>query len=66
MDGAGVPIDGGPRLKTDPQVDIGGPSVNPVKRIVPKRMIETGVFNCLVESQKIPVFSVAGEPYNSC
>ena len=23
------------------------------------------VFNCLVESQKIPVFSVAGEPYNA-
>ena len=22
------------------------------------------VFNCLVESQKIPIFSVAGEPYN--
>ena len=32
-------------------------------------MIETrvpmiDVFNCLVESQKIPIFSVAGEPYN--
>jgi V/A-type H+-transporting ATPase subunit B len=32
-------------------------------------MIETKVpmidlFNCLVESQKIPIFSVAGEPYN--
>ena len=23
------------------------------------------LFNCLVESQKIPIFSVAGEPYNS-
>ena len=38
-------------------------------RVVPKRMIETkvpmiDVFNCLVESQKIPIFSVAGEPYN--
>jgi V/A-type H+-transporting ATPase subunit B len=33
-------------------------------------MIETEVpmidlFNCLVESQKIPIFSVAGEPYNA-
>ncbi len=32
-------------------------------------MIETTVpmidlFNCLVESQKNPIFSVAGEPYN--
>lgn len=69
FDGSGNPIDGGPALKQDPVVEIGGPSVNPVKRIVPKRMIETGipmidVFNCLVESQKIPVFSVAGELYN--
>jgi V/A-type H+-transporting ATPase subunit B len=38
-------------------------------RIMPERMIHTHVpmidiFNCLVESQKIPIFSVAGEPYN--
>ena len=50
-------------------IDIGGPSVNPSKRIVPKNMIRTGipmidVFNSLVESQKLPIFSVAGEPYN--
>ncbi|TWU08813.1 V-type sodium ATPase subunit B [Symmachiella macrocystis] len=69
FDGAGEPIDGGPLLGGDPRVEIGGPSVNPVMRIVPKRMIETkipmiDVFNCLVESQKIPIFSVAGEPYN--
>ncbi|HBE72404.1 MAG TPA: V-type ATP synthase subunit B [Planctomycetaceae bacterium] len=69
FDGAGQPIDGGPRLNGDPRVEIGGPSVNPVKRVVPRRMIETGipmidVFNCLVESQKIPIFSVAGELYN--
>ncbi len=69
FDGAGTPIDGGPALKQDAVAEIGGPSVNPVKRVVPKRMIETGipmidVFNCLVESQKIPIFSVAGELYN--
>ncbi len=69
FDGTGTPIDGGPALKQDPVVEIGGPSVNPVRRVVPKRMIETGipmidVFNSLVESQKIPVFSVAGELYN--
>ena len=67
--GDGTPIDGGPSLALDRQVDIGGPSVNPVTRIVPKKMIRTNVpmidvFNCLVESQKIPVFSVAGEPFN--
>ncbi len=67
--GAGNPIDGGPELKNDPHIAVGGPSVNPTMRIVPKRMIETkvpmiDVFNTLVESQKIPIFSVAGEPYN--
>lgn len=69
FNGAGVPIDGGPELSDEPQVNAGGPSVNPVLRIVPKKMIETkvpmiDVFNCLVESQKIPIFSIAGEPYN--
>jgi V/A-type H+-transporting ATPase subunit B len=67
--GDGQPMDGGPDLSGDRQVDIGGPSVNPVTRIVPTKMIRTkvpmiDVFNCLVESQKIPIFSVAGEPHN--
>jgi len=67
--GAGVPRDKGPILR-DNMVDIGGPSVNPAKRIIPKNMVRTGipmidVFNTLVESQKLPVFARAGEPYNS-
>ena len=67
--GNGEPMDGGPNLSGDRQVDIGGPSVNPVTRVLPTQMIRTNVpmidvFNCLVESQKIPIFSVAGEPYN--
>jgi V/A-type H+-transporting ATPase subunit B len=67
--GNGEPMDGGPNLSGDRQVDIGGPSVNPVTRVLPTQMIHTkvpmiDVFNCLVESQKIPIFSVAGEPYN--
>jgi V/A-type H+-transporting ATPase subunit B len=67
--GDGRPMDAGPDLSGDRQVDIGGPSVNPVTRTVPRRMIRTNVpmidvFNCLVESQKIPIFSVAGEPHN--
>lgn len=67
--GDGQPMDGGPNLSGDRQVDIGGPSVNPVTRVVPRKMIRTNVpmidvFNCLVESQKIPIFSVAGEPFN--
>ncbi len=69
LNGAGEVIDGGPQLFDDPRINVGGPSVNPVTRELPHHMIETrvpmiDVFNCLVESQKIPIFSVAGEPYN--
>jgi V/A-type H+-transporting ATPase subunit B len=67
--GTGEPIDGGPDLSQDPKVTIGGPSVNPVRRLLASKMIRTNVpmidvFNCLVESQKIPIFSVSGEPFN--
>ncbi|MBE9170737.1 V-type ATP synthase subunit B [Pleurocapsales cyanobacterium LEGE 06147] len=67
--GTGEPIDGGPELSQDPKVPIGGPSVNPTQRVLASKMIRTDVpmidvFNCLVESQKIPIFSVAGEPFN--
>jgi V/A-type H+-transporting ATPase subunit B len=66
--GSGIPRDHGPAL-TENMVSIAGPSVNPAKRVVPNKMIRTGipmidVFNSLVESQKLPIFSVAGEPYN--
>lgn len=66
--GSGVPKDKGPAL-TENMIPIGGPSVNPTRRIVPKKMIRTGIpmidmFNTLVESQKLPIFSVSGEPYN--
>jgi V/A-type H+-transporting ATPase subunit B len=41
-----------------------------MKRILASKMIRTNVpmidvFNCLVESQKIPIFSVSGEPFNA-
>ena len=66
--GSGAPRDHGPTISEN-MTEIGGPSVNPSKRIIPYRMIRTGipmidVFNTLVTSQKLPVFSVAGEPYN--
>jgi len=67
--GSGTPMDSGPPLDAEPRIAVGGPSVNPMMRMMPKYMIRTDVpmidlFNCLVESQKIPIFSVAGEPYN--
>jgi V/A-type H+-transporting ATPase subunit B len=68
FDGSGTPRDDRPEI-IGKRVDIGSPAVNPVKRRRPDRMIQTGipmidVFNTLVESQKLPIFSVAGEPYN--
>ncbi len=66
--GSGQPRDGGPELHEN-MIEIGGPSVNPAKRIIPRNMIRTGIpmidmFNTLVESQKLPIFSMSGEPYN--
>lgn len=68
FDGAGVPRDNGPAL-TENMIPIDGPSFNPSKRILPNKMIRTGIpmidlFNTLVESQKLPIFSISGEPYN--
>lgn len=68
FNGSADPRDNGPSL-TDNLVTIGGPSVNPSRRIMAKRMIRTGIpmidmFNTLVVSQKLPIFSISGEPYN--
>ncbi len=68
FNGAGEPRDRGPLL-TENMIEIAGPTVNPYKRIIPRRMIRTNipmidVFNSLVVSQKLPIFSVSGEPYN--
>lgn len=68
LSGAGIPIDNGPEIVGDP-IEIGTPSFNPTCRIVPNAQVRTNIpmidlFNCLVKSQKIPIFSVAGEPYN--
>jgi len=68
FNGRGTPRDNRAPITDDP-IEIGGPSVNPSKRIIPRNMIRTGIpmidlFNTLVESQKLPIFSVAGEPYN--
>jgi V/A-type H+-transporting ATPase subunit B len=69
FNGAGEPIDMGPMVSGE-KIGIGAPSFNPVKRIVPRDLVRTNipmidVFNCLVKSQKIPIFSIAGEPYNA-
>ena len=68
FNGPGEPRDRGPAL-TDNMKPIGGPSVNPTKRILANRMMRTNIpmidmFNTLVVSQKLPIFSISGEPYN--
>ena len=68
FNGRGSARDNRPDI-TDELIPIGAPSVNPAKRIIPRNMIRTNipmidVFNTLVESQKLPIFSIAGEPYN--
>ena len=68
FNGSGDPRDKGPAL-TENMTEIGGPSVNPSKRILAERMMRTNIpmidmFNTLVVSQKLPIFSISGEPYN--
>ena len=68
FNGSGEPIDKGTAL-TENMKPIGGPSVNPTKRILANRMMRTNIpmidmFNTLVVSQKLPIFSISGEPYN--
>lgn len=64
----GQPIDGGPPV-VGKMVEIGGPSVNPVRRKQPSELIATGIAgidlnNTLVTGQKIPFFADPDQPYN--
>ena len=64
----GDPIDGGP-VPEGREVEIGGPSVNPVRRMQPSELIATGIAgidlnNTLVSGQKIPFFADPDQPYN--
>lgn len=69
FNGAGQPIDGELCCFGDP-IPVSTPTCNPVRRVVPKEMVRTNipmidVFNCLVRSQKIPIFSSSGENHNA-
>ena len=64
----GDPIDGGPAIEGEER-EIGGPSVNPVRRQQPSELIATGIAgidlnNTLVSGQKIPFFADPDQPYN--
>lgn len=64
----GDPIDGGP-VPEGEERQIGGPSVNPVRRRQPSELIATGISgidlnNTLVSGQKIPFFADPDQPFN--
>ncbi len=64
----GEPIDDGPALEGINR-EIGGPSVNPVRRMQPSELIATGIAgidlnNTLVSGQKIPFFADPDQPFN--
>ncbi|MGL5317972.1 MAG: V-type ATP synthase subunit B [Bacteroidales bacterium] len=64
----GDPIDGGPVVEGEER-EIGGPSVNPVRRKQPSELIATGIAgidlnNTLVSGQKIPFFADPDQPFN--
>ncbi|MBN1181259.1 MAG: V-type ATP synthase subunit B [Bacteroidales bacterium] len=64
----GQPIDGGPEVEGEER-EIGGPSVNPVRRKQPSELIATGIAgidlnNTLVSGQKIPFFADPDQPFN--
>ncbi|MCF8302054.1 MAG: V-type ATP synthase subunit B [Bacteroidales bacterium] len=64
----GNPIDGGPDVEGEER-EIGGPTVNPVRRKQPSELIATGIAgidlnNTLVSGQKIPFFADPDQPYN--
>ena len=64
----GDAIDGGAEIEGK-EVEIGGPSVNPVRRKQPSELIATGIAgidlnNTLVTGQKIPFFADPDQPFN--
>ena len=69
LDGFGNPIDGGPEIIPEEEIDITGAALNPYSRALPQDFIQTGIstidgMNTLVRGQKLPIFSGAGLPHN--
>jgi V/A-type H+-transporting ATPase subunit B len=69
FDGAGRPIDGGPKIIPKKRNDINGNPINPTAREYPREFIQTGMstidgLNTLVRGQKLPIFSASGLPHN--
>ena len=69
FNGTGQPIDGGPEIIPEKELDINGNPMNPASREFPAEFIQTGIstidgMNTLVRGQKLPIFSGSGLPHN--
>lgn len=69
FNGRGEPIDKGPELIPEDELDITGAAINPYSRGPPQDFIQTGIstidgMNTLVRGQKLPIFSGSGLPHN--
>lgn len=69
LNGRGVPIDDGPPIMPEAQLEVAGVPINPYSREQPSDFIQTGVsaidgLNTLVRGQKLPIFSGPGLPAN--
>ena len=69
FNGTGKPIDGGPEIIPEKELDINGNPMNPTSREYPADFIQTGIstidgMNTLVRGQKLPIFSGSGLPHN--
>lgn len=69
LNGRGEPIDGGPPIAAEAELEIVGAPINPASREQPADFIQTGIscidgLNTLVRGQKLPIFSGAGLPAN--
>ena len=67
--GTESPIDGGPEIIPETELDINGSPMNPSAREFPAEFIQTGIstidgMNTLVRGQKLPIFSGSGLPHN--
>jgi V/A-type H+-transporting ATPase subunit B len=65
----GQPIEGGAEMIEGEPRQIGGPTVNPFRRLQPSELIATGIAgidlnNTIVTGQKIPFFADPDQPYN--
>ncbi|MFX1474337.1 MAG: V-type ATP synthase subunit B [Promethearchaeota archaeon] len=69
LNGSGQPIDQGPPIVPDLELDINGSPMNPDARQYPREFIQTGLsvidgLNTLVRGQKLPIFSGSGLPHD--